>query len=422
MPRKNGHGIEDSGQEHANGTGSPTSRVPGMHKWSVRERVDVIAHRLGVDPGHLEFRLRDGLLSVGGAERLIENVIGLHNLPLAVAPNFIVNGRETLVPMVIEEASVVAAAGNAARIARAGGGFRALASEPVMACQIQLFVDDIARARRRVNAARSELLERASDVDRELQLLGGGPRGLELRTIRDRANPEQSFLVVHLLVDVRDAMGANAVNSMGEAIAPRLERLTGGRRGPAILTNLATERSVRVEVSIPPEALAFKRYTGDDVRDSIVSSSRFAELDPFRAATHNKGIMNGIDAVLVATGNDWRAVEAGAHAFAARHGRYEPLCTWSVGPDRDLRGILEMPLPVGIVGGATRALASASLARLIMGAESAATLAEVTASAGMASNLAALRALSTEGIQKGHLRLHRRRGGQPRRAGTGASR
>jgi hydroxymethylglutaryl-CoA reductase len=275
-----------------------------------------------------------------------------------------------------------------------------------MACQIQVFAADLAAAKARILAAGDALVLAAREADPGLAAAGGGPVGIEVRTV-DGDDPSESFLVVHVLVDVRDAMGANAVNTVGEALAPRLASLAGGKTGLRILTNLADRRLARVEARVPLAGLRMEGFEPAQVRDGIVAASRFAELDPYRAVTHNKGIMNGTDAVVVATGNDWRAVEAGAHAYAARDGHYRPLCKWRRDGD-DLAGRLEMPLAVGTIGGATRVHPGARLALRVAGADTSTRLAAVAASAGMANNLAALRALATEGIQKGHMRLHGR--------------
>jgi len=260
---------------------------------------------------------------------------------------------------------------------------------------------------------KAALLDDLRALDPALAEAGGGPVDIEVREIGGEGRPADRFLVFHLLVDVRDAMGANLVNTMGEALAPMLEAATGGRAGLSIVSNLADRRLVTVEAFIPCSELALGRFDGENVRDGIVAASRFAELDPYRAATHNKGLMNGLDAVLLATGNDWRAVEAGAHAFAARRGIYGPLCVWTTGPDSTLAGRVRMPMAVGTVGGAATVHPTAELALELMSAGSATKLAAVAASAGMACNLAALRALSTEGIQKGHMRLHGRKSPPP---------
>ncbi len=382
------------------------SRIPGWHRWSRDERIAYVADLLGLAAAEVAAAVEGGGLTADAAERLVEDVIGTYGLPFAVAPNFRIDGRDVLVPMVVEEPSVVAAAANAARLLREGGGFRVQADPPHMVGQVQVFADDIEAASARILAAREDLLARAAGADPVLEGLGGGPVDLEVRVF-DAGAEDEAFLVVHLVVDVRDAMGANIVNTMAETIAPDLARLVGGRCGPRILTNLADRRKVRVEGTVPLRCLQMEGFEAAQVRDGIVAASRFAEADPYRAATHNKGIMNGTDAVILATGNDWRAVEAGAHAFAARDGRYRPLCTWRRQGD-DLAGTLEMPMAVGIVGGATRVHPGARLALRILGARDASDLAAAAAAAGMANNLAALRALATEGIQKGHMRLHAR--------------
>jgi len=391
------------------------TRMTGWYKLPRRDRVSGLAGFLNIPGKDFSDILDSGGLDVDTADRLIENVAGVYSLPFAVAPNFLINGRDILVPMVTEEPSVVAAASNAARMIREGGGFNVSLTDPIMICQIQLIPstppeiagEEFRRTAMTILSRKDEILAAAADVDPALKQAGGGPVDLEVREIlNEKSGPE--FLVVHLLVDVRDAMGANAVNTMGERIAPILEEISGFRAGLKVLSNLADKRTVRVEVSIPVSALEMKDYPGERVRDGIVSASRFAELDPYRAATHNKGIMNGVDAVIIAAGNDWRAVEAGAHAFAARGGRYMPLCTWRKDDDGALKGRLEMPMAVGTIGGAVKVHPAARLSLQIMGATGAGDLACVAASAGMANNLAALRALATEGIQRGHMKMHAR--------------
>jgi hydroxymethylglutaryl-CoA reductase len=346
-------------------------------------------------------------LNAERADRMIENVVGLHALPLGIAVNFLVNERDVLVPMVIEEPSVVAGASFAAKLVRAGGGFNARTTAPEMIGQIQVLdIADPWSARFDVLAAREELLARASETDPVLAELGGGARDLEARVLeRTAVGP---MLIVHLIFDCRDAMGANAVNSACEALAPRIEQITGGRVMLRILSNLADRRLAQARCAVPADALAHGNFSGQDVVEGIVEASAFAAADPYRAATHNKGIMNGIDAVVLATGNDWRAVEAGAHAYAARTGRYTSLSTWAGDGQGDLVGTLEMPLAVGTVGGATRVHPTAQVALKILGVETAQELAEIIVSVGLAQNLAALRALATEGIQRGHMRLHAR--------------
>jgi len=346
-------------------------------------------------------------LSAGQADRMIENVVGRYALPLGIALNFQVNGRDVLVPMVIEEPSVVAGASFAARLARAGGGFRAGATLPEMIGQIQVLdVPDLAAAAAALVTERDRILAAASEVDPVLQRLGGGARDLIVRVLPE--TPAGPMLVVHLVYDVRDAMGANAVNTACERLAPLIAEITGGRVGLRILSNLADRRLAWAECSISAAALAFDGFAGEQVARGIMEAWAFAAADPYRAATHNKGILNGIDAVALATGQDWRAIEAGAHAYAARSGRYTSLSTWRLDGEGNLVGRLELPLAVGIVGGATRAHPTARVALKILGVQTARELAEVMAAVGLAQNLAALRALATEGIQKGHMALHAR--------------
>ncbi len=338
---------------------------------------------------------------------MVENAIGVHSLPLGLGLNFVVNSREVLVPMAVEEPSVVAGASFMAKLARAAGGFRASTDEPLMIGQMQLLdVTDLDAATVALQAATPDLLAEAAQIDPVLLKLGGGPRELVIRRID--VSPIGPFLVLHLIYDVRDAMGANAINTACERLAPRIEALTGGRVHLRILSNLADRRLARAACTIKLSELAFGDFSAKQVRDGIVEAWAFAAADPYRAATHNKGIMNGIDAVVIASGNDWRAVEAGAHAYAARSGRYTSLSTWGVSPEGDLFGSLELPMAVGIVGGATKVHPTAQAALKLMGVTTAAQLAEIITAVGLAQNLAALRALATEGIQRGHMSLHAR--------------
>jgi hydroxymethylglutaryl-CoA reductase len=345
---------------------------------------------------------------------MIENVVGRYSLPLGIGTNFLINGREYLVPMVVEEPSVVAAVSYAAKLARTGGGFRAGSTEPIMIAQIQLLgVSDPDQATTAILAAKPELLALAN-TSPSIANRGGGPVDIETRHFAvTAAGP---MLIVHLLFDVRDAMGANAVNTAAEAIAPSLERLSGGRALLRILSNLTDRRRAWAEVEIPANTFGVLDFPGEQAIEGIAQANAFAVVDPYRATTHNKGILNGIDAVALATGNDWRAIEAGAHAYAARDGQYRALTEWRVVTDTSstsshnfLYGRLELPLAVGIVGGATRAHPIAQTALKILGVSSARQLSEVMAAVGLAQNLAAIRALATEGIQRGHMSLHARK-------------
>ncbi len=372
----------------------------GFYKLNLEERVRAVAEWAGLEPEEAEV-LRQGL-SLAQAERMIENVVGTFALPLGVAVHFLINGRDHLIPMAIEEPSVVAAASHAAKLVREGGGFVAESTEPVMIGQVQvLHIADVEHAALEVLKAQEEILALADAQHPTIVRLGGGARGLEVRKLTD--TPVGPMLVVHLLYDTRDAMGANAVNSVCEAVAPLIERLTGGRVVLRILSNLADRRLARARCAVPASALG-----GNEVVRGIVEAWALAAVDPYRAATHNKGIMNGIDAVAIATGNDWRAIEAGAHAYAAKGGSYGPLTRWEQDADGNLIGSIELPLAVGIVGGATRAHPTAKVALKILKVNSARELAEIMAAVGLAQNLAALRALATEGIQRGHMRLHAR--------------
>jgi hydroxymethylglutaryl-CoA reductase len=387
-----------------------SSRLPGFYKLPLAERRTQLAAQIGVEAAALVAPLLDE----DTADHMVENVIGVYGLPLGVGLNFQINDVDYLVPMCVEEPSVIAAASNAAKMVREGGGFIAEADDPVMISQVQLDgVRDTVAATQAIDAHAAEIIGRADAAYPSLLARGGGCRGLEVRTLKRSSVHQPGMLAVHLYVDVRDAMGANLVNTIAEAVAPRLGELADADVGLRILSNLADRRCVRVTCRVPARCLASDGHSGEAVRDGIVAASRFAELDPYRAATHNKGIMNGVDAVVIATGNDWRGVEAGAHAFAADkgdNGGYGPLATWRVAPDGsgDLVGKIELPMAVGTVGGTLRVHPGARLGLKILGVERAAELGMVMAAVGMASNLAALRALASEGIQKGHMSLHAR--------------
>ncbi|HSR31713.1 MAG TPA: hydroxymethylglutaryl-CoA reductase, degradative [Anaerolineae bacterium] len=383
-----------------------SSRLPGFYDLSVEERASCVAEWAGL--GELECSILAGAgLTAERADQMIENVVGTHALPLGIAPNFVVNDRDYLVPMVIEEPSVVAAAGYMAKIVREAGGFRTCSTEPVMIAQMQVLeVPDPWAAKFDLLCQKQRLLDLANQTDPVVVSLHGGARDVEMRVFPD--TPVGPMLVVHLLYDTRDAMGANTVNTAAEALTPLVEEITGGRVHLRILSNLADRRLARAKCVIPPALLAFGGFSGEQVAQGIVEAYAFAAVDPYRAATHNKGIMNGIDAVALACGQDWRAIEAGAHAYASREGRYTSLSTWTRDRDGSLVGTLELPLAVGTVGGATRVHPGAQVALKILGVQSARELAEVMAAVGLAQNMGALRALATEGIQRGHMTLHAR--------------
>jgi hydroxymethylglutaryl-CoA reductase len=384
-----------------------TSRIPGFYKRSLAERAAVVAQWANLSPQEQSTLLGISGLNATQADQMIENAVGIYALPMGVATNFLINGQDYLVPMVIEEPSVVAAVSNAARLFRAGGGFNTESDEPVMIGQIQVMgLSDVYAAAGAVMAQRQMLLVEANKVGGSIVKHGGGARDIQVRPLVETA--AGPMLIVHLLYDTRDAMGANAVNTAVEHLAPSIENITGGRVNLRILSNLSDQRKARAGGMIPASELATNMLSGLDVVKAIVEAGVFAEVDPYRATTHNKGVMNGIDAVVIATGNDWRAMEAGAHAYAARDGVYTSLTRWWQDEEGNLRGYIELPLAVGIVGGTTRVHPTAQLALRILGVESARLLAEIIAAVGLAQNLAAIRALATEGIQQGHMGLHAR--------------
>lgn len=375
------------------------SRLPGFYKRSMSERLDTIKELVDLTEQEVQLLEKSGGLKKETAEQIIENVIGTFPYPLGIASNFKINGQDYLVPMVIEETSVVAAASHAAKITRKSGGITAEAQDSVMIGQIQLNgIENPEKAKKRILAKKKKLIEIANEQDPVLVKLGGGAKNLQVRIVDSFQGP---MVVSHLLVDCLDAMGANAVNTMAEALAPHIEELTGGTVNLRIISNLADKRLVRAKTTIKPEDIG-----GKEVVDDIINAYAFADADPYRAATHNKGIMNGVIAVLKATMQDTRAVEAGAHAYAARNGKYEPLTTWKKDKEGNLVGELEMPMAVGTIGGATKVHPLAQVALKIMGVEKAKELAEVAGAVGLAQNLAALRALATAGIQEGHMKLH----------------
>jgi hydroxymethylglutaryl-CoA reductase len=380
-----------------------SSHFSGFYKLPIEQRVKQIQEFSGLSDEEAALVRSFSSLPAETADRMIENVFGCMPLPLGVAVNFTVNGRDVLVPMAIEEPSVVAAASNAAKLARATGGFAAKAGPPVMIGQIQVVgvsEEDFNDKAEALLKAKQELLALANSCDPVLVKFGGGARDIEVREVK---TPLGRMMGVHLLVDVRDAMGANAVNTMCEALAPEVERLTGGSSILKIISNLAVKRVTSASVKYRKEDLG-----GEETVDRIAAACAFAEGDPYRAATHNKGAMNGIDAVVIATGNDWRAVEAGVHAYAALGGKYAPVAKWRKNADGDLEGRIEIPLAVGLVGGATKTHPVAKACVKMLGVKTAAELSEIIAAVGLAQNFAALRALSTEGIQRGHMGLHAR--------------
>jgi hydroxymethylglutaryl-CoA reductase len=377
-----------------------SSELSGFYKLRADERLKLVADFAGLSDEEVAILSTSGALGEL-ADRMIENVVGTMPLPVGIATNFRINGRDYLIPMAIEEPSVVAAASNAAKMARASGGFQTSSTEPIMIGQIQIAdVPDPISAKSALMAAKQEILERANKQDSVLVKLGGGARDLDVRVISTASGTQ---VILHLLVNVKDAMGANAVNTMVEAVAPYIEQLTGGRVYLRIISNLAAHRLATARAVFTKDAIG-----GADVVTGILRAYEFAQADPYRCATHNKGIMNGIDAVVIATGNDFRAVEAGAHAYASITGQYQPLTRWERNREGDLVGTIELPLAVGLVGGATTTHPTAKVNVKILGVQTANELAEAIAAVGLAQNFAALRALATEGIQRGHMSLHAR--------------
>jgi hydroxymethylglutaryl-CoA reductase len=378
-----------------------SASISGFYKFSPKERLALVKEFAGLSDEECALLLNTGSLPLEAAERMIENVVGAFPLPLGIGVNFFINNRDYLIPMAIEEPSVVAAASYAAKMARAGGGFHTSSTPPVMIGQIQVVnVANAEAAKQRVLEEKQDIIDEANAQDPVLASVGGGAKGLDAKVISTIVGP---MLIVELHVDCRDAMGANAVNTMAEAVAPQIERITGGRVYLRIISNLATKRLARAWCTLPKEAVG-----GEDVVDGIVNASAFAAADPYRAATHNKGAMNGIIAVILATGNDHRAIEAGAHAYAAINGKYTSLSTWEKTENGDLKGMIELPMAVGLIGGAVRTHPIAKIAIKILGVKTANEFAEVLAAVGLAQNLGALRALAHEGIQRGHMSLHAR--------------
>ncbi len=384
-----------------------SSRLPGFYKKTLQERAAIIAEWAALTEDEKR-RLLDVGLPASQAAQMVENGIGTYELPLGIACNFQINGRDYLIPMAIEEPSVIAAVSFAAKLIRAGGGFQTEATDPIMIGQIQLLdVPDLNAGIAAIESHKAELMAIANSRSGSIVKRGGGARDIEIRPFPN--SPVGAMLIVHLLYDTRDAMGANAINTAVEAMAPKVEALTGGRVNLRILSNLTDQRLATTRCVVPAAQLAGKEgQSGELVAKLIEEANAFAIVDPYRAATHNKGIMNGIDAVCIATGNDWRAIEAGAHAYAARTGRYQALTDWHVNGDGDLVGEMTLPMAVGTVGGATKVHPTAQVAMKILNVSSAGELAQILAAVGLAQNLAAIRALATTGIQRGHMRLHAR--------------
>ena len=384
-----------------------SSMIKNMRNLSPQQRLEAVSKALNCNYGLLNDLKGEGSLPLKIADGMIENVVGRFELPLGIATNFLINSKDYLIPMAVEEPSVVAAASHMAKMARTNGGFQAVSDRPIMRGQIQVMdLEDLHASKARILEHKNELISAANEKDKTLVDLGGGCEDLEVHLFKE--TPAGPMLVVHLLIDVCDAMGANTVNTMAEHIAPLIEKLINGRVRLRILSNLADKRLVTASVKLSASQFDTKNYSGNEVIKGIFEAASFAAVDPYRAATHNKGIMNGIDPIIVVTGNDWRAIEAGAHAFAARDGHYTSLTDWSISNNGDLLGKITLPMAVGLVGGATKTHPTAKAAIEVLGVKTATELGQVIAAVGLAQNLAALRALATEGIQRGHMALHAR--------------
>mgnify|MGYP002628802026 CR=1 FL=1 len=380
------------------------SRIPGFYKLELPARQAELKARFGLTDTDLAILADGASLDLARADKMVENCVGVFGLPIGLGLNFTVNGRDYVVPMVVEEPSIIAAVSNMARLVRPYGGFTAEADPSVMIAQVQIVgAPDPAAATLALLGAKARLLARANAEHPRMAARGAGAHDLEVRRFADPF----PMLVLHLFVDCQDAMGANAVNAMAEGVGPLVEELTGGRVYLRILSNLADRRCARAACRVPIEALAANGFDGAEVAEGVVQAYRFAAVDPYRAATHNKGIMNGIDAVAIATGNDWRGLEAGAHAYAARDGRYGSLTEWWLA-DEHLHGRIELPMAVATVGGSTRVHPTLGVLRKLLGVTDARELGMVMAAVGLAQNMGALRALATEGIQRGHMSLHAR--------------
>lgn len=378
-----------------------TSKISGFYKLSPKDRLKLVSELSGLAEEESSCISATGALTLDAADRMVENVIGVMEVPLGVAVNFLINGRDYLIPMAIEEPSVIAAASNSAKMAREGGGFTTSSTGPLMIGQIQAVgIADPNSARMTILEKKDEIIRRANEIDPVLVKFGGGAKDVEVRVI-DTAGGK--MVITHLIVDCRDAMGANAVNTMAETVAPYIEELTGGRVYLRIISNFADKRIMRAKAVFTKEAIG-----GEEVVDGVLAAYHFASADPYRAATHNKGIMNGVTAAVLATGNDTRAIEAGAHVYASRSGVYRPLSVYEKNANGDLAGIIEMPVAVGLVGGATKTNPIARASVKILGVKTATEMGEIFAALGLAQNFAAMRALATEGIQRGHMGLHSR--------------
>jgi hydroxymethylglutaryl-CoA reductase len=387
-----------------------SSRIPGFYKLTQLQRIEKLAENFNLSAEEVNALSSQGVLTLDQADKMIENVVGIYSLPIGLGLNFLVNSKDYMVPMAVEEPSVIAAASSAAKIIRDAGGFTAESDEPIMIGQIQVVnCEDYELSRNKILERKQEIINLANQLQPKMLQRGGGARDIEVRILGDKnVYPFCKMLVVHLLIDTQDAMGANAVNTMLEGVSELVEEISEGKVYLRILSNLADKRLVRAKAVIPPELLNTEDYAGRDVIEGIIQAQAFAILDPYRATTHNKGVMNGIDPVIIVTGNDWRSIESGAHAYAARTGKYMPLTDWRKDEDGNLVGTIELPMAVGIKGGSINLHPMAQIALKFLGVKSACELGEVISAVGLAQNFSAMKALATDGIQKGHMALHAR--------------
>lgn len=387
-----------------------TSRIPGFYNLTMEERVKIIKDIHEFSDEDIEAIKSDAPLTLEKANNMIENVIGTFELPLGLGLNFLINGKEYVIPMAVEEASIVASASHIAKIVREAGGFQTEANNRMMIGQIQVVgCSDFNVAKETILENKNVLLEAANNAYPSIVARGGGAKDLDVRILnKDSDSKYSQMLIIHLYIDTCDAMGANIINTMVESLAPIVEEITKGKVYLRILSNYADRSIAKARCVIPTELLKTGSFSGEEVRDGVILAYEFAASDPYRAVTHNKGIMNGIDPVVIATGNDWRAVEAGAHAYAARSGIYSSMTVWSKDEQGNLVGELELPMSIGIVGGATRVHPLAQFSLKLLDVSSASELAQVIVAVGLAQNLGALKALATDGIQKGHMALHSR--------------
>lgn len=390
--------------------GRKTSRIPGFYKFTQEERLLRLAEAFDLSTEEVNALRSQGALTLDQADKMVENVVGIYSLPIGLGLNFLINGKEYIVPMAVEEASVVAAASSAAKIIRDAGGFTTSSDESIMIGQIQVLdCENFEQSAQNILNRKNEIIDLANKLEPNMYARGGGAKNVEVKILgNEHEYPHCKMLIIHLLIDTKDAMGANLINTMVEGVADLVSDITKGKVCLRILSNLADKRLARAKAVIPPRLFDTEDCRGEDIIEGILKAQAFAYLDPYRAATHNKGVMNGIDPVIIVTANDWRSIEAAAHAYAARSGTYRPLTDWRKDENGNLVGTIEMPMALGIVGGSIKLHPMAQIALKFLGVKTARELGEVICAVGLAQNLSAIKALATDGIQKGHMALHAR--------------